>query len=82
MDNIVLNYLREVERVMQYPPKAFRSCRAYWLWRKNMAVTVWSQPAPAQTRSCNTDIRPYARCLNWEKMRISFPMKTEEYNPV
>ena len=29
MDNIVLNYLREVERVMQYPPKAFRSCRAY-----------------------------------------------------
>ena len=27
MDNIVLNYLREVERVMQYPPKAFRSCR-------------------------------------------------------
>ncbi len=27
MDNIVLNYLREVEHVMQYPPKAFRSCR-------------------------------------------------------
>lgn len=27
MDNIVLAYLREVERVMQYPPKAFRSCR-------------------------------------------------------
>lgn len=27
MDNIVLNYLREVERVMQYPPKAFRSYR-------------------------------------------------------
>ncbi|WP_373843860.1 IS21 family transposase [Bacteroides heparinolyticus] len=27
MDNIVLNYLREVERTMQYPPKAFRSCR-------------------------------------------------------
>ena len=27
IDNIVLNYLREVERVMQYPPKAFRSCR-------------------------------------------------------
>ena len=25
--NIVLNYLREVERAMQYPPKAFRSCR-------------------------------------------------------
>ena len=23
IDNIVLNYLREVERVMQYPPKAF-----------------------------------------------------------
>ena len=22
-----MNYLREVERVMQYPPKAFRSCR-------------------------------------------------------
>ena len=27
MDNIVSDYLREVERVMQYPPKAFRSCR-------------------------------------------------------
>ena len=27
IDNIVLDYLREVERVMQYPPKAFRSCR-------------------------------------------------------
>ena len=27
IDNIVLNYLREVERVMQYPSKAFRSCR-------------------------------------------------------
>ncbi len=27
MDNIVVNYLREVERVMQYPPKAFSSCR-------------------------------------------------------
>ena len=27
IDNIVLNYLREVERFMQYPPKAFRSCR-------------------------------------------------------
>ncbi len=27
MDNIVLNYLREVERIMQYPPKVFRSCR-------------------------------------------------------
>lgn len=28
IDNIVLNYLREVERVMQYPPKAFRSYRS------------------------------------------------------
>ncbi len=27
IDNIVLNYLREVEHVMQYPPKAFRSYR-------------------------------------------------------
>ena len=27
MDNIVSNYLREVERLMQYPPKAFRACR-------------------------------------------------------
>lgn len=27
IDNIVLDYLRDVERVMQYPPKAFRSCR-------------------------------------------------------
>ena len=27
MDNTVLNYLREVERLMQYPPKAFRACR-------------------------------------------------------
>lgn len=27
IDNIVLNYLREVEHVMQYPPKAFSSCR-------------------------------------------------------
>lgn len=27
MDNIVLNYLREVDRAMQYPPKSFSSCR-------------------------------------------------------
>ena len=27
MDNIVLNYLQEVKRVMQYPSKAFRSCQ-------------------------------------------------------
>lgn len=27
IDNIVLNYLREVERLMQYPPKSFRACR-------------------------------------------------------
>lgn len=44
MDNIVLNYLRELERVMQYPPKAFRSCRGILALEKNMAVTVWSQP--------------------------------------
>ena len=27
IDNIVVDYLREVDRVIQYPPKAFRSCR-------------------------------------------------------
>jgi transposase len=27
IDNIVLNYLREVDRVMQYPPRSFSSCR-------------------------------------------------------
>lgn len=27
LDNIVLGYLREVDRQMQYPPKSFRSCR-------------------------------------------------------
>ena len=29
IDNIVLNYLREVERAMQYPPKAFWPCRGF-----------------------------------------------------
>lgn len=38
MDNIVLNYLREVERVMQYPPKAFRSCRGH----TGTGEKVWS----------------------------------------
>ena len=27
MDNIVLDYLREVDGMMQYPPKSFSSCR-------------------------------------------------------
>lgn len=27
LDNIVLDYLHEVESVMQYPPKSFSSCR-------------------------------------------------------
>ncbi|WP_446685236.1 Mu transposase domain-containing protein [Hallella seregens] len=81
MDNIVLNYLREVERLMQYPPKAFRACRGIPTLEKSTGVTVWWRPAPAQTRSCNTDIRPYARCLNWEKTRISFPMRTEGHSP-
>lgn len=27
MDNIVLDYLREVDAMMQYPPKSFSSCR-------------------------------------------------------
>ena len=76
IDNIVLNYLREVEHVMQYPPKAFRSCRGILALEKKYAVTVWLRPARAQTRSCNTGTKPCARCLNWERMRISFPMKT------
>lgn len=80
MDNIVLNYLREVERVMQYPPKAFSSCRGILTLEKNTAVTVWSLPAPARNRSCNTGIRPYGRCLNWEKTRISFLMRTGGYS--
>lgn len=80
IDNIVLNYLREVEHVMQYPPKAFRSCRGILTLEKNMTVTVWSLPAPEQTKGYNTDIRPYAKCLNWEKTRISFPMRTGGYS--
>ena len=80
IDNIVLNYLREVEHVMQYPPKAFRSCRGILTLEKKYGLTVWSLPAPAQTRGYNTGIRPYERCLNWEKTRISFQMRTGGYS--
>lgn len=74
MDNIVLNYLREVERIMQYPPKVFRSCRGILALEKSIVVTV--RLRHAHTRSCNTGTRTCTRCLNWERMRISFPMKT------
>ena len=80
IDNIVLNYLREVERVMLYPPKAFRSCRGILTLEKNTAVTVWSLPAPTRNRSDNTGIKPYERCLNRETTRISFLMRTGGYS--
>ena len=73
MDNIVLNYLREVCNILQ---RHSDPAGTYWHWRRNMAVTVWLRPARAQTKSCNTGTKPCARCLNWERMRISFPMKT------
>ena len=50
IDNIVLNYLREVERAMQYPPKAFRSCRGILTLEKNTVVTVWLQLVHVRTR--------------------------------
>ena len=34
IDNIVVDYLREVDRVIQYPPKAFRSCRTILMLEK------------------------------------------------
>lgn len=34
IDNIVVDYLREVNRVIQYPPKAFRSCRTILMLEK------------------------------------------------
>ena len=40
IDNIVLNYLREVERLMQYPPKAFRSCRGIHFREKSLRYGV------------------------------------------
>ena len=40
IDNIVLNYLREVERVMQYPPKAFKSCRSIPFREKSLRYGV------------------------------------------
>ena len=39
IDNIVLDYLREVDRRMQYPPKSFSSCRGYCRSRRNMGQT-------------------------------------------
>ncbi len=39
IDNIVLDYLREVDRRMQYPPKSFSSCRGYCRSRRNMEQT-------------------------------------------
>ena len=40
IDNIVLNYLREVKRVMQYPPKAFKSCRGIHFREKSLRYGV------------------------------------------
>ena len=40
IDNIVLNYLREAERVMQYPPKAFRFCRGIHFREKSLRYGV------------------------------------------
>ena len=40
IDNIVLNYLREVERVMQYPPKAFKFCRDIHFHEKSLRYGV------------------------------------------
>ena len=80
IDNIVLNYLREVERVMQYPPKAFRSCRGILTLEKKYGRDRLSLPAPARNRSYNTGISPYERCLNRETTRISFLMRTGGYS--
>ena len=80
IDNIVLNYLREVERVMQYPPKAFRSCRGIMTLEKNTAVTVWLRLAHVRIRNCNTDTRP-CEVLELGEDVISFLMRTEKYSP-
>ena len=81
IDNIVLNYLQEVERVMQYPPKAFRSCRGIMTLEKKYGRDRLVAAAHVRIRNCNTDTKPCARCLNWEKMWISFLMRTEKYSP-
>ena len=40
IDNIVLNYLRETERLMQYPPKAFRACQGIHFREKSLRYGV------------------------------------------
>ena len=40
IDNIVLNYLQETERLMQYPPKVFRACRGIHFREKSLRYEV------------------------------------------
>ena len=53
MDNIVLNYLREVERVMQYPSKAFRSCQGIQALEKKYGrgCLVWPSAGHTVTKT-------------------------------
>jgi len=55
IDNIVLNYLKEVARVMKYPAKAFRSCRGILSLEKK-----YSQARLVAACACATEKHVYS----------------------
>lgn len=81
MDNIVLDYLREVDRRMQYPPKSFSSCRGILSLEKKYGTDRLMADAYAPRRNPNTDIRHCVRSLNRAMTPTSFPTRTGQSIP-
>ncbi len=81
IDNIVLNYLREVERVMQYPPKAFRSCRGILTLEKKYGRDRLVAACACADQKLQYGYQALREVLELEKTRISFPMRTGKYSP-
>ena len=81
IDNIVLDYLREVDRRMQYPPKSFSSCRGILSLEKKYGTDRLMADAYAPRRNPNMGIRRCERFLSKAMMPTSSPTRTEQSIP-
>ncbi len=81
IDNIVLNYLREVERIMQYPPKAFRSCRGILTLEKKYGRDRLVAACACADQKLQYGYQALREVLELGEVRISFPMRTGKYSP-
>ena len=59
IDNIVVDYLREVDQVMQYPPKAFRSYRGMLTLEKKYGRDRLVAACTLDREACKKGIRTF-----------------------